>query len=202
MELHELKNTWTVLEEQLKKNEAVNKKLILEMSNKKSTKSLNRLINIDLLSVIVLLLAIPTSAWLYSVTDTRYNNALSVKILAVELFVFCFIGLFWYYFKLKHLMKIDFSKNVKNNMLCINSYCIMLKREKIATYFYLFPATFLLAAFCYYELNATATLWIFLVAAVAMGMILSYWMYKRIYDTNIQSIKESLEELNELKEEE
>ena len=96
-------------------------------------------------------------------------------------------------------MKIDFSKGVKDNMYYLNRYNIMLKQEKMST-FILFPILAILGALCYYEFKTNLFYWTFLIVAVAIGVLISYWMFKRIYDTNIQSIKQSLDELKELNE--
>jgi len=98
-------------------------------------------------------------------------------------------------------MKIDFSKSVKDNLYCVNKYNLMIKKEKIANYFVLIPVVYLLCILFYYEANANLSWWVFLVVALTIGVIITYWMYKKIYDANIQSIKKSLEELSELEEE-
>ena len=200
MELHELQNTWKVLEEQLKKNETVNKKVILEMLHKKSNKSLNRLVNYDLFGgMILLLLIIPFWIWLYN--RDNYANFLSIKILSITGIIISLVGSVWYYFRLKYLKKIDVSGNFKDNLYCLSKYNIMIKQDKIVQYFVLFPILFLMGAFCYYELRANFLSWTFLIVVAIVTAILIYWMYKKIYESNIQSIKESLAELEELREE-
>jgi len=198
MELSELKNTWTVLEEQLKKNEMLNKQIVQEVLYKKSNKSLNRLINVDFIGLIVMLLAIPACIWLYNIPGM--GNVLSIKVFSVAMTIICALGAIWYVYKLKYALKIDFSKNVRENMCCINKYTILLKKEKLATYFGLVPIVTLLGAFCYYELKASFSLWVFLIVAITFAVVAEYWLYKRYYDTNIQSIKKSLEEMKELEE--
>jgi hypothetical protein len=196
MELNELKNTWTVLEEQLKKNEMLNKQIIQEMTYKKSNKSLNRLINVDFLGLAVMLLLIPVCGWCYM----WLKHVLSARILLSVASVACILGVIWYVYKLKNLLKINFSKEVKQNMYVINKYIILVRKEKLATYFVLTPILGLLCAFCYYELKASFSLWIFLIAALTLGMVAEYWLYKRYYDANIQSLRKSLEEMKELEE--
>ena len=196
MELHELKNTWTVLDEQLKKNEMLNKQIIQEMLQKTSKTSLNRLINTDFVSLAVWLLAIPVSIWGYQLP--RFENFIFPKILFAVIAITSLLILIWSYFPLKNLIKIDFSKSVKNNMYHINNYAIMLKREKMAVYFGLVPVYYLLGILCYYEVKANFSYWTFLIVALLFGIVMTCWMYKRIYDTNIQSIKQSLEELKAL----
>lgn len=199
MEVNELKNTWTVLEEQLKKNELLNKQVIQEMTVKKSNKSLNRLINMDFLCLVIVLLCIPLCVWGYK--GHCCGNILSANILGIALLAVCIISVFWYAYKLTILMKINFSKEVKQNMYAINKYIILLKKEKLITYFILIPVLGILAAFLYYELKANFTLWIFLIAMLIVAVVGEYWLYKRYYDTNIQSLRKSLEEIKELEEE-
>jgi hypothetical protein len=98
-------------------------------------------------------------------------------------------------------MKINFSKEVKMNLSAMNQYTVMLKKEKLATYFVLAPILGLLAAFLYYQLKAGFALWIFLIVILGTALVLEYWLYKRLYDTNIQAIKHSLDEMKEWEEE-
>ena len=196
MELDELKNTWTVLEKQLKKNETLNKQLLLEMLRKKSNKSLNWLVNTDFFNIIIWLLAIPAGIWIYNAKHHFRGDFLSIKIFAVVFVVMSVVGVIGSCYGLKYLLKIDFSKSVKDNIYCITKYDTMVKQSKIVTYIMFFVMT-LLGAFCYYELHANISHWTFLIVVVSVCVIISFWMYKKIYDPNIQSIKQNLDELKE-----
>ena len=198
MELDELKTTWMALETQLKNNETLNKKLLLEMLQKKSSKSLGRLVNYDFFGVILLLLYILLGIWLYNATGF-FGYYTSVKVLAIACITVSAIGIFWHYDKLKYLIKINVSKSVKDNMYCVNKYDVMIKQEKVANYC-LIPVMFSLGAYCYYEFNAGISSWMFLIVAMTIGIVLTIWMYKKIYDPNIQAIKKGLDELKELNE--
>ena len=197
MDLHELKNTWTVLDEQLKKNEMLNKQIIQEMLQKKSNKSLNKLVNTCFFNLSVWLLAIPFSIWGYHLP--KFESFLFPKILFAAIIITTIPVITWGCFQLWHLMKIDFSKSVKDNIHSVNKYTIMLKKEKIATYFGLIPIYYILGILCYIELRTDFLYWVFLIVACLFGILLTYWTYKRFYDANIQVIKKSLEELDELK---
>jgi len=199
MELDELKTTWTALEQQLKKNETLNKQILLEMLRGKSNKSLNKLRNHDFTSIIIWLLFIPFGIWLY--TNHVLMHYISVKILAIVLVMNSAVGIIWGYDKLKYLMKIDFSKNVKDNMFGVNKYDVMIKQEKVVGYCVLMPMVYFLISYCYYEFNADISSWTFLIVCMIVGVVLTFWSYKKIYDPNIQSIKKSLDELKELVEE-
>jgi len=51
------------------------------------------------------------------------------------------------------------------------------------------------------EFKADIFRWTLLICVVIFLTLYSYWSYNKFYNNNIQSIKKSLEELNELKEE-
>jgi len=197
MELDELKNTWTVLDEQLKKNEMLNKRIIQEMLYKKSSKSLSWLINMDFFSATVFLV-IPFLIWLYNSPVTK--NKLFPKIFCIVLIVFCILTTIWSCYKVfKYLIKIDFTKIIKDNIQLVNKYAILIKYEKIVGYYFVIPVLFLLGILIYYEQKANLFFWIFLIVVYIFATIMTYWSYKKIYDSNIQSIKKSFEELEELK---
>ena len=200
MELDELKNTWMVLDEQLKKNELLNKRMVQEMLSKKTNKSINSLINTDFFSIVIVLLAIPLCIWLYN--HHRFANTLFPKITFIVTIATCIFGVIWISYRtLKYLIKIDFSKNIKDNMYCVNKYNVIFQKEKIMTYFGFTPVFSLLSIFTFYELKANLSLWVFLVVALIVVTLISYWIDKKVYDANIRSIKNSLEELQELKDE-
>ncbi|MDR2970860.1 MAG: hypothetical protein LBU83_02860 [Bacteroidales bacterium] len=198
MELDELKNTWMVLEKKLKNNEILNKQLLQEMLYKKSNRSLNRLINIDFLNLICWFLTIPVSIWCYFLP--RFESFLFPKILFVTIFVTSIPIAILGCLQLIPLMKIDFSKTIKENICYVNQYAIRIRKEKIVVYFGLIPLYYILGILCYYEVKANFSYWTFLVVAFILGVALTYWMYKRFYDTNIQAIKKGLEELKEFEE--
>ena len=197
MELEELKGTWTELEERLKKNEMLNKHIMEEMLNKKSKKSLNRLINVDFLSLIGVLLLIPVYIGLCN--NPYFVSFFSTKIFSIGMAVFCVLSAIWYSYKLKCVMKIDLSKPVKDNMYSVNKYAVIVKQEKLAAYFVI-PLVALLCAYSYYDMKVSLSLWVFLIIMFSIGIVITYWGYKRFYEPNIQTIKKGLEEMKELEE--
>jgi len=174
----------------------LNKQIIQEMLQKKSNRSLNKLVNTDFFSLSLWLLAIPLSIWGYYLP--KFESFLFPKILFAVIFVTSILVAIWSCYQLRNLMKVDLSKGVKDNIYNVNKYIILLKKEKIAVYFGLTPIYLILGILCYAELRADFSDWAFLTVAGIFGVLLSYWMYKRIYDANIQVIKKSLDELNEL----
>jgi len=199
MELDELKKTWASVEERLKENEMLNKRIMHEMLSTKSNKSLSKLINFEFFGMLVVF-AIPVCIWLYN--HPAFKNTLFPKIMFIVGIVISILTPFIQLYKLKYLlMKIDFSKSIGDNIYLTNKYSIIIKKEKIINYFIFIPVFSLLGILSYHELNATFSLWIFLFIALAVAIAFVYWSYKNIYDANIESIKNSLEELEELKEE-
>jgi hypothetical protein len=199
MDLDELKNTWMVLDERLKKNEMLNKQIIQEMIYKKSNKSLHWLVSYDILSIPVLLLVIPFCIWAY--TYPYALHTVSSKILLIAAIIICILGVIWYCYKLKYLAPIDFSKGVGDNMHFVNKYSILVKKEKNVQFFVVGPIIALILIIVYYEHKANLFWWSFLSTVLILTTIGTYWIYKKVYDSNIQSIRKSLEELKELKEE-
>jgi len=197
MELQEMKNVWASVDARLKENEMLNKRIVQEMLHKKSNKSLSWLVNYDVVGIVVLLVGIPLCIYAYSI-----HSLISAKITITVILVSIILGIIWYCYKLKSsLINIDFSKNIKDSLSHINRYNILLKREKIISYSIIIPLFSLLAIWYYYSAKMSFHSWTVLFAALIVGTVVTYWSYKRIYEKNIQSIKKSLEELEELKEE-
>jgi len=193
MELHELKNTWTVLDEQLKKNENLNFKL-QEVLLKKSDNSLQKLFDKNIFSAIVatLLLLICSYASIYSFIE---NDFLSMKVfytigagIAIYALIRCF-------YEIKYLNKIDFSNSIKDNLMYIYKFEILNKRGRLIGLCIGLPILFSTMIYCFYEHTMHHGALVGFVAGLGLGL----WLYKKIVKRNIQSIKESLEELKELK---
>lgn len=199
MESDDLKNAWTALDDRLKKNELLNKRMVQDMLCTKSNKSLNKIANTEVFNVIVLLLAIPLCIWLL---NNRFEKFLFPKITFIFGIVVSILGIILSVYTLKcYFMKIDFSKKVNDNIYYMNKYNIFYKKGKKINYFIIIPIFALLGMLSYYELNVPFHLWIFLLVALTIGIAMTFWIYKK-YDFNILSIKKNLEELKELELEE
>ena len=200
MELEELKNVWASVDERLKENEMLKKRMIREMLSNKSNKSLNRMVNIEMFNIIVLLLLIPFCAWAYN--GLHFRNMFSLTVILIFAIVISIFGIVLSCYTLKkYLLKIDFSKNIKDNINLVNKYNIFYRKGKMVNYFIIIPVVSLLCIWGYYELKVPFHLWILLFASLTVAVAITYWIYKKIYDANIQSIEKSLEELKELEEE-
>ena len=200
MELDKLKEAWASVDERLKENEMLNKRIVQEMLSDKSNKSLNKLINYELINVIVCLSVIPICIW--ALMNTRFTKFLSPKLLFVVTIIIAIIGIVLSsYILKKYLLKIDFSKNIKDNMYYLNKFIIYYRKSKMINYYIIIPVISALCIFAYYEHKVPFYMWVYLSVGLIIGIGATYWIYKKIYDVNIQSIQKSLDELKELKEE-
>ncbi|MDR3218935.1 MAG: hypothetical protein LBU22_08170 [Dysgonamonadaceae bacterium] len=197
MELEELKNLWTSLNERLSKQEKMKESIIKEMIYSKSNKSISRLLNYDVFNVIVSVSGIPALVWL---CYTPFSEMLAGKLFIGTMFVFLAIGLILEWIHIKYLMKIDFVKSVSYNSLYINKYNNIIKKEKIASVFIVAVCCFF-GIYFYALLHANVFMWSFLVCLLIVLIGFTYFSYKKIYDKNIEEIQRSLEELKDLEEE-
>ena len=200
--MDELKNAWALVDKRLKENEMLNKRIVQGMLSDKSNKSLNKLVNIEVINLLLLLPIIPLCIWLLSDSRFGFEKFLFPKILFVTVIAVAIFGIIWGSYTLKkYLLKIDFSKSIKDNMLYVNKFSIFYRKGKMINYFFIIPVFSLLGILSYYELKTPFYLWIFLLVCLTTGIAITYWMYKKVYDASIQSIQKSLEELEELNEE-
>jgi len=199
MNLENLKSEWSAMNDRMEKQEIFKEKMYRQMLNTKSDKSLNKMANMEVFNIVILLLTIPFWVWLFNVH--HLENFLSVKFLSVAAIVISIFGITLSFYTLKnYFMKIDFSNKISDNVHYLNKYNILYGKGKIISYFIIFPVFAILGIWCYYELKVPTHLWVFLFVALTIGIASSYWIYKKVYEKNIQIIKKSLEELQELEE--
>ena len=166
------------------------------MLRKKSDNSLQKLIDKNIISVIgaTLIFLLCSFGLIGSFID---NDFLSYKIfygIGVGVGVYVIIRFFY---EMKYLNKIDFSNSIKENLLYINKYEIRNKRGRMIGLCFLLPICFCSMLYGIYE----HTLDYGALVAFFVGLGVGLWYYKKIVKKSIQSIKESLEELEELREE-
>lgn len=197
MELDEMKNTWELLNRKLDEDKSLKESLILEMIRTKANKSVNKLLNYDILSFVILILLIPFLVWGY-----RSYSGLFIMwdIYILYAMALCLSGVFWYVFKIQLMMKIDVSQKISENIYRTNRYNIWIKREKFLMNVIFGPIVILLAVLMLIEMNARIDLWITVICLFGLASITTYWSYKRIYDKNIASILKSFEEIKDLEE--
>lgn len=198
MELDELRNTWSALDKRLDKNSLLSDRIIKEMLHAKSNKSLGRLLGYEVFGMVVLLIVFPLVVYMWFKFHIRESNIGAVFIMF--LFIVGIVGVIWQVVKIIILLKIDFSGNIKDNLLLTNKYNIFIRREKYAAII-MIPVFCLFGVCLYAEYNANAVLWTFLTCILLVTILFTIYQYKRIYDKNIKSILQSLEELKELEDE-
>ncbi|MDD3787749.1 MAG: hypothetical protein PHO94_03535 [Petrimonas sp.] len=198
MELDELRKTWTALDNRLKENNSLNERVILEMVEKKANKSISKLIFWDGFSIVAFLILIPVIAYFLNL---HHGKLLFWDIAMTYLLVNLVIGAIWYYIKVQGLMKLDVNKNISSNVFYVNKYNIQIKREKFIMNYIIGPPIAILFVLTYLEAKASLALWVFLVCALVLASLSTYWGYKRFYQKNIESIRKSLDEIKNLKEE-
>ncbi len=196
MELEKLKNTWSSLDERLKKQEVLKENIMKEMLHTKSDKALSRLMKYEIIGILVLLLVIPVIIYSFDLHLTLNGfKFFMYSLLAISIFF-----LLWQAIKIYGLMHIDFSKSISTNIQYTNRYNIQIKREKIVMLFVV-PILILACFYFYVKLNANSFLWAFLICMSIGAVFYTIWSYKKLYDKNIASILKSLEELKELQDE-
>jgi len=199
MNLDELKEAWTALDNKLRKNEELKEMIILEMIKKKAGRIVNRFIVWEIISVVVLLFVLPFCVyWL----DRNGGKYLIGDILLCYSLAICIIYPIWGIFKIHGLMKFDFLKDIGSNIFCINRYNIQIKCENKIFWVFIWPVIMILIILHFSFMTKTLPLWMlfFMISWVVMGTLLSYWTYKK-YNKDITSILRSLDEIKELKEE-
>ena len=167
-----------------------------KMLHEKFDNSLNRLINNNIILAIVSTLLLLLCLWVVIFSFIE-NDFLSYKIFYTIGVGVCIYALIRFFYEMKYLNKIDFSNSIKENLLYINKYEIRNKRGRMIGLCFLLPICFCSMLYGIYEhtLNYGA------LVGFAAGLGVGLWLYKKIVKKSIQSIKESLVELEELREE-
>jgi|GEM_PF-2182862 len=194
MNLENLKSEWSAMNDRMEKQEILKEKMFCQMLNTKSDKSLNRLVAYEVVSLIFSILFIPVLLWIFNNTGIEFVQ--TVLIGAIVILAICVI---WYGIKVLVLSKVDFTKTLKNNLFYVNRYAIYIKYEKLIGYYFMIP---LIAAFCvfhYAKMHASLLLWIFMSCTLIAMILFVIYLY-RLYNKNISTIQQNLEELRELEE--
>ncbi|MDR2764314.1 MAG: hypothetical protein LBB90_04720 [Tannerella sp.] len=199
MDVEKLKSVWASVDERLGKQELLKESIIREMIRNRSDKSLHRLINYELHSFVLCLFSIPLMVMLLDIKYFRVHTQWGGKVFVWTMLVVLVASVIWQLIKMTALMKVDFTKDLKTNSICMNKYDIWIKKEKIVG-ICMTPVLYLLGIWMYAILQVHAFLWIFLACVYLFGMFLMLYLY-RVYNRNIHSIRQSLEELKELEEE-
>ena len=99
-------------------------------------------------------------------------------------------------------MKVGMNKSVKRNLYYISKYNIQIKREQIGNVIYMGIAFVMLLFFVFVDTTAYSFMWLVIACGIPIVLAKSYWSYKKVYQKNIKSIQNSLDEIEGLREEE
>jgi hypothetical protein len=198
MEIEDLKTIWASVDERLKKQEVLKESLIKDMIYKKTNKSLNMLLWAELPGIPVILLLLPFIVYAYEKFGGRHTMWDSMVIFCGAV---CTVMLPYLIYKAYLLTKIDLSDNIRKNLLYINRFNILIKKEKTLSIFFFAPVYTILIILMLLEAKADAFNWVLATCILILVVLYACWVYKKIYDKNIQSIQKSLETLKELEEE-
>lgn len=196
MEIEDLKNTWLALDEKLGQNKGLNDRIIKDMLQTRSNKSMGCLVGYDIFGLCILIMVLPVIAYVWFNFD-HITRLASGSVFLIFMFVVILFFVFWTGTKIALLMKIDLSQEVMQNIRRANRYNILIKREKLISVFVL-PVIAVFFFYLYLQVDAPIMAWITMTCLFVVAVIFSIWSYKRIYDKNIKSILNSLQELKEL----
>lgn len=196
MELEELKNRWLSLEEQLKKQEILNEKLVEELRQNKSG-PVSRLINYSYFSVGICILGIFFLIYIYTLNTFLLFKTFIFIMTGLLLVAAAIIGLY----NISHLKKIDFTKNVSNNIRLVQTYKINWKKQTVVSYICFIVLLILVVIACLLSPNMETWRWVAILGCIPLGAAISCLEYKKMYKKNTNAILESLDKLKELEEE-
>ena len=192
MDLEILKSQWSEMNDRMEQQEIFKEKMFRQILNTKSDKSLNRLMAYEVISMIFSVLFIPFLLFIY------YKKGMEmIRPVVVGAIIFMIVGTIWYVIKVLVLSKINFSKTLKNNLLYVNKYAIYIKYEKLFIYYILIPVLFALCTFYYIRLHASLYSWV-IMSCVGIAAILYTIYFYHLYNKNISTIRENLDELRSL----
>jgi len=196
MNLENLKLEWSAMNDRMEKQEILKEKMFCQILNTKSDKSLSRLMSYEVFGLIFIILSIPVLFFIYNKFH-KEGMELIYQIVTVAIIVMA-VCVIWQGIKILVLSRIDFSKTLKNNLLYTNKYAIYIKYEKLINYFAI-PLIVAFAVFHYVQIHASLYLWIFMSSVIIAAILFVIYLY-RLYDKNISTIQQNLEELRELEE--
>lgn len=194
MELDDFKQNWNLISKRLEENEVLNKRIIKEMITKRTNSAYNKLLNMEIISLILLILFIPT--FLIIAQIVKYPSALP-WIVSLEILFFSLI--IWTIIKIHWLKKFDIGKkDIYQLVKIIQTYRSWILKE----YYTVIPLImiFLIARFIVVHAQNYpwfATLLISVIIILPACAFTTYHFFEKKHCNNIQK---SLDELKEFKE--
>ena len=197
MELEQMKTQWEMLDCKLSESNRINAVIVKKMIEQRANKGVNKLITYELIGAILCLIAIPFM--IFWVGYMRHSALIDVTMYSTILYlcIVCISQLV----KLFLLSRIDLLRSISENISTLNRYILFLKREKVAglTIFALFSLLLILIIIDFKHIEPWQ--WAAVITFFVLTPMLTIWQYKKVYNANINAIRQSLDEMKELKEE-
>lgn len=194
MELDDLKQNWELINKRLQKNEVLNKRIIKEMITKRTTSAYNKLLNMEIISLIIMIILIP--AFLVATQTVKYPPALPwitcLEILAISVTIWIIIKIHW-------LKKFDIeNKDIYQLGRIIQIYRSWILKES----YILIPLCmiFLIARFIVVHAQSTPQFTTLIISALIFLPVYTFTIYYFFYKKHFNNIQKSLQELEEFKE--
>ena len=194
MNLENLKSEWSAMNDRMENREILEEKMYCQILNSKSDQSLSRLVAYEVVSLIFSILFIPVLLWMFNNTGIEFVHAVIIGAIVILV-----LNAIWVGTKLFTLSKIDFVKPLKNNLLNISKYAIYIKYEKLIGYYFIIPLAALICIIHYVKIHASLFWWVLMLCSLIAAVLYVIYFY-RLYNKNISTIQQNLEELRELEE--
>lgn len=200
MELDTIKAAWQSLDDRLRKQESIKETILKELIQSKGNRALSKLYNYEWFGLLLTILVSPLIPYFVYKMYDKLDAFSTILVFALGGCVLGTIGgQIW---KIITLNKIDFTRKIRDNIQVLNRYNLYIKKEKSLTYIILILLVIYFINCNYIEGNimegTNTFLYVFILIIVGL---MSQWIYKAIYNKNIDSIQKSLDELKELEEE-
>lgn len=195
MELDDLKQNWLLLNKRLEENEVLNKKIIREMIKKRTTSAYDKLLNMELISLMFIIICIPA---LLIAANTVRNPPPQIWFIGLEIaFVMAAI---WETIKIGWLKKFDLEKkDIYQLSNIIHTYRNWIFKEYMITV----PLVMIVLIVRFIHVNGQSYP-VFTITWVSVLVILpiyAFVCYRFFYKKYFNHIQKSLDELKDFKEE-
>lgn len=198
MELEQMKSLWQAQEQTKNEIQKINENLVRRIINDKSHSALEKIKNTEYLMAAGCLLLLTVFLLMIKNVGTKPEMIVSYAIIIVAIL----LSLVWYLFKINYLSKINFSNgNIVDTAKKIARFRLFIIKEKLWSFVSLIivvPAAYTLnfqwiqhkSVFEHQAFSITE-----MIIALALGIIISLFIYRRYYFNHIHAIIDNLKEI-------
>lgn len=194
-----MKTAWVEVGKRLERQGFYTESIIRGAIADRSQRSVNKLLWFEIAGVIILAGVLPFIIWVY--TSPRFANVALAREFMFTLMIFVPLALVWTLVKISVLFPVDMTGSIVSNLRCIRRYELYVGYERKSMYFAV-PFLLLFCGVLFILQGAPFVVWVSLVVMYIVVILFTVYNYKRLYPRNISRIKESLNELRDLKSEE